>query len=48
MGCNCGGGKTRPEVYKHTASDGTVTEYKTQTEAEAAKVRRGGSYVKVN
>lgn len=46
MGCNCGSQKTAPVTYTHKASDGTVTAYRTETEAKAAVLRRGGSYSK--
>ena len=47
MGCNCGAGKKAPmTTYVHTAADGTVTAYASETEAKAAKVRRGGDYKK--
>jgi hypothetical protein len=43
MGCNCGTKKTAAATYVHTDKDGVQTAYKSQTEAEAAKVRRGGT-----
>lgn len=43
MGCNCGGKKTAATTYVHTDPNGKKTAYATKTEAEAAKVRRGGS-----
>lgn len=47
MGCNCGSKKAPAESYVHTDAAGKVTAYKSQTEAEAAKIRRGGTVKKV-
>jgi hypothetical protein len=47
MGCNCNSTKTKAESYVHTDRTGKVTAYKSKTEAEAAVVRRGGSWKKV-
>ena len=44
MGCNCGAKKVAPKSYVHTAKDGTVTAFKSETEAKAAVARKGGSY----
>lgn len=43
MGCNCGSKQAPAQTWVHTAADGTKTAYKTETEANAAKVRRGGT-----
>ena len=43
MGCNCGAKKVAPKTYEHTDKDGKVTAYKSETEANAAKARRGGT-----
>lgn len=41
MGCNCGkGGKVSSYVY--TAPNGKTTPYRTEIEAQAAKIRNGG------
>lgn len=44
MGCNCGPKKAAPKSYVHTAKDGTVTAFKSETEAKAAVARKGGTY----
>lgn len=46
MGCNCGAKKAPAVSYVHTDRNGVVTAYKSETEANAAKARRGGSWVK--
>jgi hypothetical protein len=46
MGCNCGSKRTAPESFVHTASDGKVTAFRTESEAKAAVLRRGGAYKK--
>ena len=46
MGCNCGAKKSAAPSYVHTAKDGTVTAYKSESEAKVAVARRGGSYSK--
>lgn len=43
MACNCGGSKAAPVTYVHTDKNGNKTAYSTKTEAEAARVRTGGS-----
>ena len=43
MGCNCGSKKAAAQTYVHTDKDGKQTAYSSKTEAEAAKIRRGGS-----
>lgn len=43
MGCNCNGrnnGKTSSYVYK--SPDGKTTTYRTEIEAQAARIRNGG------
>lgn len=47
MGCNCGSKKPAAESYVHTDATGKTVAYKSQTEAEAAKIRRGGTVKKV-
>lgn len=45
MACGgCAAARNAKVTYAHTASDGTKTTYKTEVEAKAAVVRRGGSY----
>lgn len=46
MGCNCGAKRAAPESFVHTAADGKVTAYRTKSEAEAAVLRRGGTWKK--
>lgn len=43
MGCNCGGGKVKAPSYVHTTPDGKKTAYGSATEAEAKKIRLGGT-----
>lgn len=41
MGCRCGsGGRVSTYVYK--APNGKTTSYRTEVEAQAAKIRNGG------
>lgn len=41
MGCNCNkGGKASKVIYK--SPTGQTTEYRTEIEAQAAKIRNGG------
>lgn len=43
MGCNCGG-KAKTYTYEYTAPDGAKKVYRSEIEAQAAKIRnRGGS-----
>lgn len=42
----CGSSKPKKETFVHTDSKGVVTSYATQAQAQAAKVRRGGDWVK--
>ncbi len=46
MGCNCGAKRAAPESFVHTAANGTVTAFRTESEAKAAVLRRGGTYKK--
>lgn len=45
MACNCG--KQAQFKYVWTAPDGQKTTYTSEVQAQAAKIRWGGSYVKV-
>lgn len=45
MGCNCGS-KNKAQVYEYTAPDGSKVVYRSEIEAQAAKIRnRGGNFV---
>jgi hypothetical protein len=44
MACGRCSSKAAKVTYVHTASNGTVTVYKSEVEAKAAVARRGGSY----
>lgn len=41
--CNCGN-KNAPKSYVYIAPNGQQTTYKTEVEAQARKVREGGTY----
>lgn len=44
MACNCGGGGRQPVIiYQLSLPDGTVRQYVTYQEAEAANQRAGGT-----
>ncbi|MGX1850265.1 hypothetical protein OIU91_29600 [Streptomyces sp. NBC_01456] len=42
MGCNCGGDRQSITVYQLFLPDGTVRQFPTRQEAEAANQRAGG------
>lgn len=42
MGCNCGGTTTVPVNYVYTSPTGKKTTYRSEVEAQAAKIRNGG------
>ncbi len=44
MGCNCSGSK-KPSIWQYTATDGRVTNFPTQIQANAFKIRQGGGTV---
>lgn len=46
MACGACSSRSQNFTYAHTAKDGKVTVYKSETEAKAAVARRGGSYKK--
>lgn len=41
MGCNCGGNAATK--WSYVAPNGVVTQYKTEVEARAAKIRAGNT-----
>jgi len=46
MGCACGGKGSTTKKFVYTAPSGKTTTYKTEVEAQAARIRNGGgSYV---
>lgn len=48
MACNCSKGGTKQNVI-YTAPDGKKSTYRTEVEAQAAKIRnKGGSYTVVS
>ncbi|MGW2403657.1 DUF7196 family protein [Streptomyces sp. NPDC001739] len=42
MACNCGGTSPQPAIYRLHLPDGTVRDYFTYQEADAANKRAGG------
>lgn len=44
MGCNCGGTKAE-QTYVYTSPNGEQKSYKTEVEAQAAKIRNGGGTI---
>lgn len=42
MGCNCGGRKSTSGKHVFVSESGKETEYATEVEARAAKIRAGG------
>lgn len=46
MACACQGNKTENKTFTYTSPNGKKTTYKTEVEAQAARIRNGGgSYV---
>lgn len=46
MGCNCNGKAGTTYVYIYTAPNGSTTQYRTEIEAQAARIRQGGGSYK--
>jgi hypothetical protein len=42
MGCNCGSKSSLAKTYVYTSPTGQVQKFKTEIEAQAAKIRNGG------
>ena len=48
MGCNCGNTKTVAVNYVYTSPEGKQITYRSEVEAQAAKIRnKGGTYTTV-
>lgn len=45
--CNCGSGAKKAELYKATFADGSSQTYSSETAAQVAVAKKGGSYKKV-